>query len=81
MELVNSESFDIMPSIAYGRWSWCYQIFFFTFLNDINSHVIWQRVCLAQGSANFFGYYPKIYLFTTILPPRPESEEKRTNFF
>jgi hypothetical protein len=34
-----------------------------------------------QGSADFFGYYPKIYLCATILPPRPESEEKRTNCF
>jgi hypothetical protein len=36
---------------------------------------------LMQGSVNFFGYYPKIYLRTTILPPRSESEEKRTNCF
>jgi hypothetical protein len=36
---------------------------------------------LRQGSAKFFGYYPKIYLCTTILAPRPESEKKRTNCF
>jgi hypothetical protein len=45
----------------------------------------WQdlnlKVALCQGSANTFGYYPKIYLCTMILPPRPESEEKRTNCF
>jgi hypothetical protein len=36
---------------------------------------------LEQGSANYIWYYPKIYLCTMILAPRPESEEKRTNFF
>jgi hypothetical protein len=52
--------------------------------NDISkqiSHDLETAFGIEQGSANFSGYYPKIYLCTTILPPRPESEGKRTGCF